>query len=239
MRYLLLSDIHGNWPALEAVLRAAPPFDRVLFLGDAVGYYPEGGRVLDFLMEVEAVPVLGNHDAWLLALEEEAPSGILALLSWQKARLSPRQLEYLWSWPWTQTLGEALLVHGSPCDPLTYVEDLATAQEALACTEARLVLHGHTHLAGAFLHLEAPRAWTRYQPFPQGGELLLPPKARALVNPGSVGQPRDRSPGAAFALWEGEKVAFFRVAYDLDRVREGLLRAGFPLWLWERLLLGQ
>ena len=69
MRHLVLSDIHGNWPALEAVLQAAPPFDRVLFLGDAVGYYPDGDRVLGWLREVGAECVLGHHDAWLLALD--------------------------------------------------------------------------------------------------------------------------------------------------------------------------
>ncbi len=240
MRYLLLSDIHGNWPALEAVLRAAPPFDRVLFLGDAVGYYPDGDRVLDFLLEVGAIPVLGNHDAWLLGLAPEEASGtILEILAWQKAKFKPRHLEYLASWPWTQEVGKALLVHGSPCDPLVYLDDLPAAREALGCTEKQLVLHGHTHWAGAFLHLEGPRPWTRYQAFPEGGEIILTPKVRALVNPGSVGQPRDGVPGAAFALWEGERVGFFRVAYDLEAVRERLLSVGFPLWLWERLLLGQ
>ncbi|WP_038048268.1 metallophosphoesterase family protein [Thermus caliditerrae] len=240
MRYLVLSDIHGNWPALEAVLQAAPPFDRVLFLGDAVGYYPDGDRVLDWLMEVGAEGVLGNHDAWLLALEALPKEGaVLEILAWQRARLSRAHLEYLASWPWQREVEGALLVHGSPCDPLEYLDDLEPARQGFACTEARLAFHGHTHLAGAFLELSGPRPWVRYQRFAEGGELILPPAVRALVNPGSVGQPRDGVPGAAFALWEEERIAFFRVGYDLEKVARRLREEGFPEWLYTRLTLGE
>ncbi|GAB5603015.1 metallophosphoesterase family protein [Thermus sp. FJN-A] len=240
MRYLVLSDIHGNWPALEAVLQAAPPFDRVLFLGDAVGYYPDGDRVLDWLLAVGAACVLGNHDAWLLALEALPQEGaVLEILAWQRQRLSQRHLEFLASWPWQREVEGALLVHGSPCDPLEYLDELEAARQGFACTEARLALHGHTHLAGAFLELSGPRPWVRYQRFPEGGELVLPPTLRALVNPGSVGQPRDGVPGAAFALWEGDRLHFFRVSYDLEKVARRLEEEGFPKWLHTRLTLGE
>jgi len=240
VRYLVLSDIHGNWPALEAVLQGVPAFDRVLFLGDAVGYYPDGDRVLDWLLEVGAECVLGNHDAWLLALDRLPVEGaVMEILAWQRERLSPRQLDFLASWPWQKEVEGTLLVHGSPCDPLEYLDDLALAREAFGCTGARLALHGHTHLAGAFVELPGPRPWVRYQAFPQGGELLLPPGVRALVNPGSVGQPRDGVPGAAFLLWEGERLEFFRVAYPLEDVGHRLAEEGFPQWLYTRLTLGE
>jgi len=240
VRYLVLSDIHGNWPALEAVLQAAPPFDRVLFLGDAVGYYPDGDRVLDWLKEVDALCVLGNHDAWLLALNQLPVEGaVMEILAWQRERLSEAHLRFLASWPWQREVEGTLLVHGSPCDPLEYLDELELAREGFRCTEARLAFHGHTHLAGAFLELSGPRPWVRYQGFAQGGELLLPPTVRALVNPGSVGQPRDRVPGAAFALWEGDRVEFFRVAYPLERVAERLREEGFPEWLYARLTRGE
>ncbi|MDM7324622.1 MAG: metallophosphoesterase family protein [Thermus sp.] len=240
MRYLVLSDIHGNWPALEAVLKEAPPFDRVLFLGDAVGYYPDGDRVLDWLMEVEAQCVLGNHDAWLLALDRLPQEGaVLEILAWQRERLSQRHLGFLSSWSWRKEMEGALLVHGSPCDPFEYLDGLEPARQAFACTEHRLIFHGHTHLAGAFLELTGPRPWVRYQGFTEEGELLLPPTVRALVNPGSVGQPRDRAPGAAFALWEGDRISFFRVGYDLGRIAQRLAEEGFPSWLYTRLTLGE
>jgi protein phosphatase len=240
VRYLVLSDIHGNWPALQAVLKEAPAFDRVLFLGDAVGYYPDGDRVLDWLLEVGAECVLGNHDAWLLALDRLPLEGaVMQILAWQRERLSPRQLDFLASWPWQKEVEGALLVHGSPCDPLEYLDGLSLAREAFGCSPHRLVFHGHTHLAGAFLELAGPRPWVRYQAFAQGGEVRLPPTVRALVNPGSVGQPRDGVPGAAFALWEGDRLEFFRVAYPLEEVAGRLAEEGFPLWLYTRLTLGE
>jgi len=240
VRHLVLADIHGNRFALERALEVAPAFDRVLFLGDAVGYYPDGDRVLDLLMELEAVPVLGNHDAWLLALEAlEVEGPVLEILAWQKARLKPRHLDYLQSWPWTQEVGGALLVHGSPQDPFLYLEGTEEAREAFSATDHPLVFHGHTHKTGAFLLLEGPRPWIRHQRFPQGGSLVLPPGVRALVNPGSVGQPRDGVPGAAFALWEEDGVEFFRVEVDLSPLEARLKEVGFPLWLLKRLRHGQ
>ena len=240
VRHLVLADIHGNRFALERALEVAPAFDRVLFLGDAVGYYPDGDRVLDLLMELEAVPVLGNHDAWLLALEAlEVEGPVLEILAWQKARLKPRHLDYLQSWPWTQEVGGALLVHGSPQDPFLYLEGTEEAREAFSATDHPLVFHGHTHKTGAFLLLEGPRPWIRHQRFPQGGSLVLPPGVRALVNPGSVGQPRDGAPGAAFALWEEDGVEFFRVEVDLSPLEARLKEVGFPLWLLKRLRHGQ
>ena len=212
----------------------------MLFLGDAVGYYPDGDRVLGWLREVGAECVLGNHDAWLLALDRLPVEGVvLEILEWQRGRLSPENLAFLASWPWQREVEGALLVHGSPCDPWEYLDDLAPARQAFRCSEARLAFHGHTHLAGAFLELQGPRPWVRYQAFPEGGELVLPPSVRALVNPGSVGQPRDGVPGAAFALWEGDRIAFYRVAYDLERVAARLAEEGFPPWLYTRLTLGQ
>ena len=184
--------------------------------------------------------VLGNHDAWLLALDRLPVEGVvLEILEWQRGRLSPENLAFLASWPWQREVEGALLVHGSPCDPWEYLDDLAPARQAFRCSEARLAFHGHTHLAGAFLELQGPRPWVRYQAFPEGGELVLPPSVRALVNPGSVGQPRDGVPGAAFALWEGDRIAFYRVAYDLGRVAARLAEEGFPPWLYTRLTLGQ
>jgi protein phosphatase len=88
------------------------------------------------------------------------------------------------------------------------------------------------------LELQGPKPWVRYQAFLEGGELILPPTVRALANPGSVGQPRDGVPGAAFALWEGDRLEYFRVSYDLERVRQRLEEEGFPTWLHTRLTQG-
>jgi predicted phosphodiesterase len=243
VRYLVLSDIHGNWPALQAVLAQASGFDQVLFLGDAVGYYPDGDQVVEWLRSVGARGVLGNHDHWMLNLNQlTLENPIVEILRWQAERLSEAQRAYLEHLPWTLSLEGALLVHGSPCDPLTYVDELNEARAAFGCSEARWILHGHTHLAGAYLALEGPSGlWIRYQRYPQGGELVLAPKARALVNPGSVGQPRDGVPGAAYGIWDPERETFelYRISYEVEQVLSRLEEAGFPGWLYRRLLAGK
>lgn len=243
VRCLVLSDIHGNWPALEAVLRHAPPHDQVLFLGDAVGYYPDGGLVVDWLKSVNATCIRGNHDNWVLQpqlLKRGNP--VHDILDWQQQRLDPAQLEYIQSWPVQRRAAGALLVHGSPCDPVVYMDELEAARKGFDCTSERWTFFGHTHLAGAFLALSGPNGnWVRQQRQAAHSELILAPKARALVNPGSVGQPRDGQPTAAYALWipAEQTVEFYRVTFDLERLRLRMVEAQFPLWLYERLKYGK
>lgn len=239
----MLSDIHGNWPALEAVLEQATTYDKVIFLGDAVGYYPDGNRVLDWLRSVNATCILGNHDAWMMSLDALEPGGpIYEILAWQNHQLTNPNREFLAVWPWDLQIDGALLVHGSPCDPMTYVDNLDTGRAAFECCDYRWSFHGHTHLAGAFLALNGPSGlWVRHQRYSHTSELVLAPKARALVNPGSVGQPRDGNPTAAYAIWDTvrQTVEFYRTEFNLDQVLARLQQEGFPLWLYERLKIGK
>lgn len=257
MRYLIVSDLHGNWPALEAVLKGARSYDQVLFLGDAVGYYPDVNRVLDWLRSVNAKGVMGNHDIWLLeikAMQIEGP--VLEILSWQAERISPENREYLSQLPWTAEVEGALLVHGSPLDPLAYLEEVEQARDVFNKVSHRWIFHGHTHLAGSYLSLESTTVrgqattadvgtpqgrWVRYQRYANGGELIVAPKARAIINPGSTGQPRDGVTGAAYAIWDSEEdtVEFFRAKYNLEQVLTRLHHEQFPMWLYERLVLGK
>lgn len=268
MRYLIVSDLHGNWPALEAILKEARGYDQVLFLGDAVGYYPDADRVVSWLRAVDAKGVMGNHDVWLLDIGSMKVDGpVLEILAWQAQRLAPENREYLSKLPWTYEVEGALMVHGSPLDPLAYLEEIEQARDVFDRIHHRWTFHGHTHLAGAYLSLEAapvrsleaagetvlasPRAyagdagprskWVRYQRYASGGELILAPKARALINPGSTGQPRDGVPGAAYAIWDSDEdgVEFFRVKYNLEHVLTRLHHENFPMWLYERLVLGK
>lgn len=248
MRYLIVSDLHGNWPALEAVLKEARGYDQVLFLGDAVGYYPDANRVLDWLRSVNARGVMGNHDLWLLEIKSMQIDGpVLEILAWQAERLSPENREYLSQLPWTAEVEGALLVHGSPLDPLAYLEEVEQAREVFNRVKQRWIFHGHTHLAGSYLCLETPKAsggpsqLVRYQRYAHGGELIVAPRVRAIVNPGSTGQPRDGVIGAAYAIWDpGENtVEFFRAKYNLEQVLARLHHEQFPMWLYERLVLGK
>ncbi|WP_027881879.1 metallophosphoesterase family protein [Meiothermus rufus] len=245
MRYLIVSDLHGNWPALEAILKEARGYDQVLFLGDAVGYYPDVNRVLDWLRSVNAKGVLGNHDIWLLDIESMQVDGpVLEILAWQAERLTPENREYLSQLPWTTEVEGALLVHGSPLDPMAYLEELEQAREVFERVSHRWIFHGHTHLAGSYLYLANPKATSpmlRYQRYAQGGELIVAPRVRAIVNPGSTGQPRDGVVGAAYAIWNPteDTVEFFRVKYNLEQVLARLHHERFPMWLYERLVLGK
>jgi len=253
VRYLIVSDIHGNWPALEAVLREARNYDQVLFLGDAVGYYPDADRVLDWLRSVNATGVMGNHDIWLLEIKSMQIEGpVLEILAWQAERISPENREYLSRLPWTTEVEGALLVHGSPLDPLAYLEEIEQARDVFAKVRYRWIFHGHTHLAGSYLSLDTPTGrnisegstserWVRYNRYAHGGELIVAPKARAIVNPGSTGQPRDGVVGAAYAIWDSKEdtVEFYRAKYNLEHVLDRLHRERFPMWLYERLVLGK
>jgi len=271
VRYLIVSDLHGNWPALEAVLKEARGYEQVLFLGDAVGYYPDVNRVLDWLRSVDARGVMGNHDIWLLELKSMQIEGpVLEILSWQAEQISPENREYLSKLPWTTEVEGALLVHGSPLDPLAYLEEVEQARDVFNKVSHRWVFHGHTHLAGSYLGLEnvtvrgqslpgvadpqrvvdrAIRAdlnppqgsWVRYQRYAHGGELIVAPKAKVIVNPGSTGQPRDGVTGAAYAIWDSveDTVEFFRAKYNLEQVLSRLHHERFPMWLYERLVLGK
>ena len=243
MRYLIVSDLHGNWPALEAIIKQARGYDQVLFLGDAVGYYPDADKIVSWLRSVNAKGVMGNHDIWLLQIKSMQIDGpVLEILKWQSERISPENRTYLSELPWTLEVAGALLVHGSPLDPLAYLEEIEQAKEVFKRTQHRWAFHGHTHLAGAYLALDGPQGrWVRYQRYAHGGELILAPKARSIVNPGSTGQPRDGVTGAAYMIWDTEEdsVELFRVKYNLEEVLTRLHHENFPMWLYERLVLGK
>ncbi len=246
MPTLLLSDIHGNLTALEAVLKHARRYDyeRVLFLGDAVGYYPDGDLVVTRLRELGARGILGNHDAWMLDPEMlESDGYVFDILRWQNKRISPENRAWLAALPWSLSGDGWLAVHGSPCDPFVYVDELELARAGFGCASARWVFHGHTHLSGTFTALDGPKGpWVRYKPFTEPDNVLkLGPKARAMINPGSVGQPRDGVPLAGYALWDEEKgtVHAHRVSYDIRAVAARVHEEGFPAALYQRLKKGR
>jgi diadenosine tetraphosphatase ApaH/serine/threonine PP2A family protein phosphatase len=181
---------------------------------------------------------------------------VLEILSWQAERISPENREYLSQLPWTAEVAGALMVHGSPLDPLAYLEEVEQARDVFNKVSHRWIFHGHTHLAGSYLSLESTTVrgqattadvstpqgrWVRYQRYANGGELIVAPKARAIINPGSTGQPRDGVTGAAYAIWDSEEdtVEFFRAKYNLEHVLSRLHHEQFPMWLYERLVLGK
>jgi predicted phosphodiesterase len=247
MRIAVLSDIHANLTALEAVLTDAGEVDAVWQLGDIVGYGPDPDRVVARLREVRATGVRGNHDAAACGGSEIDwfnPEARRAM-EWTREAISSETVDWLRTLPDRRTDGECELVHGSFREPLwEYVTSEQVARANLgALGSARVGLHGHTHMPVVFVEgaqasdpsragLEVFRA--------QPGMTLDLEGRRALVNPGSVGQPRDGDPRASYLVWEPEadRVTWHRVAYDVASVQHSMRAAGLPASLAARLSFG-
>ena len=247
MRYLVISDIHGNLPALTAVLRDCPPetYDRVLVLGDLVGYGAEPGPVIDRIRALAPhVVVRGNHD--------KAVCGVMDLhafnshardaAEWTTRTLSPAHLAYLRELPAGPLLvDDALEVwHGSPADEDAYLVWIDDIRDAAALGRRPLCLFGHTHVQGAYgsgegrPSVESGPTWTRTT-------LSISLDDRWLVNPGSVGQPRDGDPRAAYGLvdLQARVVTLCRVEYDVAAAQAAIRAAGLPELLASRLSEGR
>ena len=239
MRVAVLSDIHANLVALEAVLAAIGTVDAIWHLGDVVGYGPEPDGVVERLAGIGAVGVAGNHDLAALGGKEidwfnpDARSA----MEWTRRRIDDRSVAWLRALPKVRTETEVTLVHGSPRDPVwEYVTSLPVARANLAALETSVGLHGHTHL---------PMAWVdrdgRIDAIAPGpGSTLQLDGRRALLNPGSVGQPRDGDPTASWLEIDTDAgaVLWRRVAYDVAAVRAAIVDVGLPARLGDRLLVG-
>ena len=252
MRLLLFSDIHANLEALEACLDAAPEYDFVANLGDVVGYGASPNQVVDLVRAANPVSVRGNHDRCCCGLDDLSTFNPVAAqaASWTQAELSERNLDWLRQLPsgplqdgrWAGVQ----FVHGSPEHEDTYITSEFSVRSALEISPFRLTFFGHTHIQGAFgrehvrtvaLPLEPVRSVSRLLI----SRLALDPKMKYLVNPGSVGQPRDHDRRAAFAVYDDElhEVLFYRVPYDIARAQERILSAGLPQMLAARLEEGR
>ncbi len=236
MKLALLSDIHSNLEALDAVLEALPQVDRILVLGDIVGYGPDPLGVIDRLQSVKARAVRGNHDQAMLepSLLELFNPHAAAAARWTLDVMTPQSLRYLNSLPLYGRIGRHRLVHGSPRKPYIweYILDELQALEILVRLGTRYCFFGHTHL---------PRIFTESgEQIPEGTDWIEMP-ASALVNPGSVGQPRDGNPDAAFAVVDLSRpaVRFGRVPYDIATTQAKIRAAGLPEVEAERLALGR
>lgn len=245
MRYLILSDIHANWEALEAVLaQARGAYETVVCCGDLVGYGADPNRVVNWAREHCAAVVRGNHDKAAVGLEDLEwfnPVAREAAL-WTERALSVENLSYLRALPQgPRQVGPFQLLHGSPLDEDDY---LLTAQEAAGLVdylEAEVSFFGHTHLQGVFV-LDGELVGWREKPQPpaDGLTIQLEEGPLYLVNPGSVGQPRDEDPRAAYALWcpEERRLELRRTPYAIEVAQAKILRAGLPGVLAERLAWG-
>jgi len=239
MRIAVLSDIHSNLVALDAVLAAAGPVDAIWQLGDVVGYGPEPDAVVARLRDRGAIGVRGNHDAAACGGSEIDwfnPDARRAM-EWTRAAIGPESVAWLRALPDRLSAAGADLVHGSPREPLwEYVTSVPLARANLALLEQPIGLHGHTHIPVAFVEDDGRIDVVE----PHDGSTLALRGRRALLNPGSVGQPRDGDPRAAYALVDPEagSISWHRVQYDIDAVQAAMRAAGLPPSLAARLSYG-
>lgn len=245
MRTLVLADLHANLEATRAALDRAAGlgYDRTMLLGDLVGYGAEPNEVIAALRSLPGcLAVRGNHDRVAAGLDDDGDFNRVARAAalWTKAALSPETRGFLRALPvGPLPFGEGLLLsHGTPVDEDMYLLTEGAARRCFAALPFDLCFYGHTHLPGAFV-LEDDRI--RFEPARDERTVLtLRPGRRYLVNPGSVGQPRDRDPRAAFAIFDEDAraVTVHRAAYPVEETRRKILGAGLPAWLGDRLLLG-
>ena len=245
MRYLILSDIHANWEALQAVLGSAGEYDQIICLGDLVGYGADPNAVTEWVRAKVAVVVRGNHDrasAGLDDLEWFNPVARKAA-EWTHAQLTPENLAYIAALPKGPiTVDHFLVMHGSPLDEDEYLVTVSTAGQVFPYLEMPLAFFGHTHLQGGF---ESGRNRVRpiKRPAVNQNEMLLDlePDSAYLVNPGAVGQPRDRDPRAGYVLYDPDDrfLMYRRTPYDIDTAQRKICRAGLPDLLAARLALGR
>lgn len=246
MRRLIVSDIHSNRDALEAVLaHAAGQYDEIVCCGDLVGYNACPREVVDWAAEAVSCIVRGNHDRVCAFIEEPNDFNHYALEAarWTHEQLNARQLAWLRALPAGPLVAEGYeLFHGAPWDEDEYIVDRGEAQMLPDTVHSLLCFFGHTHLQGGWM-------WTRGGVLelrrPRFGETEvayeLEDGALYVINAGSVGQPRDRDPRAAYALWDAERRVIFlrRVEYPVERAQQRILEAGLPEHLAIRLAFGR
>jgi diadenosine tetraphosphatase ApaH/serine/threonine PP2A family protein phosphatase len=242
VRIAILSDLHANLEALEAVLAATAGYgcERVVVLGDIVGYGADPDAVIARLRDVDAVTIAGNHDLaatggfdvrWFNASASAA-------IEWTRGVITPESRAFLTSLEPTRETEHGLLVHGSVRDPIA--EYLLSADDAAVSFElARfpIAFFGHTHLPTVFRRTSdgRVRGWV----VSEGEQIALDPAERYMLNPGSVGQPRDRDPRAAFMVYEDGRAVGHRVEYPIERAAKKIRDADLPAWLADRLARGE
>jgi len=243
MKYLILSDVHANLEALDAVLTAAGPWDRALVLGDLVGYGANPDAVIDRVRALPAATMIrGNHDKVGAGLETVESFNHLAryAITWTATTLTPAHREWLAALPAGPALidDQIEICHGAPFDEDVYIFDELDARRAFTAMQRPLCLFGHTHVPAVF---RFDGDMTPVGP-PRGPRFdLVVSDARYLVNCGAVGQPRDGDARAAYGVFDTESrtLTVNRVPYDVAAAQAKIIAAGLPDVLAQRLAIGR
>jgi predicted phosphodiesterase len=250
MRALILSDIHGNLEALNAVLAAAESHDVLWNLGDMVGYGGSPNEVVDLIRPIAQINVRGNHDRVCCGLTSALGFNPIARAAamWTQKTLTPANLEWLREVPKGPIQPEnanVTCVHGSPLNEDQYILNMRDAWAPLQQMATTVTFFGHTHLQGGFSQKD--HDWHEIKPQmrmrneAESWTMSIPEGTRHLINPGSVGQPRDCDWRAAFVIYDTDSrdVIFHRVPYDVTAAQGRILLAGLPERLAARLRDGR
>ncbi len=247
MRYLILSDLHANIDALDAVLAAAPAhsWDRVIVLGDLVGYGAEPTAVIERVQSLNPLATIrGNHDKAACGIEDGSSFNYVARLAaqWTFESLSSEHREYLRALPQGPVIIDETIeiCHGAPFDEDHYIFDADDASRALDTATRRLCLFGHTHLPVVFRR--NPSIFDGYLPEgPDDSIVKIESGLNYLINVGSVGQPRDGDPRAAFGIFDSDSQSLLlrRVEYPIQAAQRRILNVGLPASLANRLAIGR
>jgi putative phosphoesterase len=233
MRYLILSDIHSNKEALTAVLSFVrrKPWDKCVFLGDLVGYGANPNQTVDMVRKLKPlVAIRGNHDKVCSGIEEGELFNRMALEAalWTRRKLTRSNLQWLQRLPEGPTVVDEqfAICHGTPIDEDAYIFGEIEALNVFRHTEYPVTFFGHSHFPVIFA---------------LSFRFKLRPGVRYLVNPGSVGQPRDGSPLASFAMYDSDThtVSIHRISYQVKATQQKILKAGLPRPLADRLAIGR
>ena len=246
MRLLILSDIHSNLEALEACLDAAPSFDRVVNLGDIVGYGGSPNEVTHACRQIGWKAVRGNHDKVCAGLETPENFNPIAAVAamWTRQTLTPENLQWLRTLPEGPVVATEVenvqFVHGSPLDEDQYLVSMPDATKALTLSQVPITFFGHSHIQGAFYVNSSEGPWelrpgARTEDKHEKQTIYLLGDSRYLINPGSVGQPRDGDWRASFGVYDSDQhtVTFHRVPYNVKLTQQRIREAHLP----ERLAL--
>jgi predicted phosphodiesterase len=247
MKYLILSDVHANKEAMAAVLAHVKrkPWEKVVFLGDLVGYGANPNQAVDLMRSIRRpfIGIRGNHDKVCAGIENGEMFNRIALEAamWTRRKLSGSNLKWLRGLPQgPMVVDDAFAIsHGTPIDEDAYIFGEIEALNVFRQTDFEVCFFGHSHFPVIFAL--TPDAITTVLTVAPSFRFKLEPGARYLINPGSVGQPRDGNPLASFAIFDPEArvVTIHRVAYQLESAQRKILDAGLPRPLADRLSIGR
>ena len=241
MLYAIISDIHANYDALQAVLKEVDDLspDQIICLGDIVGYGAQPAECVQEIRSRRIPTVAGNHDfaaAEQTAIDYFNPEARRSV-HWTRSMLGKDDIEFLQSLPLVLHYDQVTAFHGTLTDPkaFDYIVSPYDAASSLSILTTGAGLCGHSHLPGIFLQYD------RTISYHTGGEVTIPPAATALINAGSVGQPRDSTPFAAFATYDTDArlARIIRTEYDTDAAVQKIIAAGLPEMNAYRLIIGR